>query len=109
MRNDKIIKCSLVDVKKIKKTERESFDFRSDRNVETVTWNGNSVVTIGSYAYGVQPIGSEKRWIKEKGKQNIQQPVVAAAYNRGMGGADLVDHALSDLWFAGKIGIGYWS
>ena len=97
MRNDRIMKCPLVDVKKMNKNERGSFDFRSDGNIEIVRWNDNSVVTIGSNAYGVQPIGSAKRWIKGKGKQNIQQPAVIAAYSRGMGGVDLLDRALSDL------------
>ena len=45
----------------MKKNERGSFDFRSDGNIEIVRWNDNSVVTIGSNAYGVQPIGSAKR------------------------------------------------
>ena len=83
--------------KKKKKNERESLDSRSDGNTEVVRWNDNSVVTIVSNAYGVQPIGSAKRWIKEKGKQNIQQPAVIDACNQGMGGADLLDHASSDL------------
>ena len=90
------MKCPLVDVKKMK-NERGSFDFRSDGNIEIARWNDSSVVTTGSNAYGVQPIGSAKRWINRKGKQNIQQPAVIAAYNRGMGGVDLLDLALSDL------------
>ena len=81
MSNDRIMKFPLVDVKKMKKNERGSFDFRSDGNIEIVRSNENSVVTIGSNVYGVQPIGSAKRWIKEKGKQNIQQPAIIAAYN----------------------------
>ena len=91
------MKCPLIDVKKMNKNERGSFDFRSDGNIEIVRWNDNSVVTIGSNAYGVQPIGSAKRWIKGKGKQNIQQPAVIAVYNREMGGVDLLDRTLSDL------------
>ena len=75
------MKCPLVDVKKMKKSERVSFDFRNDGNIEIVKWNDSSVVTIGSNAYSVQPIGSAKRWIKGKGKQNIKQPAVIAAYN----------------------------
>ena len=46
MRNDRIMKCPVVDVKKMKKNERVSFDFRSDGNIEIVTWNDNSVITI---------------------------------------------------------------
>ena len=96
MRNDWIMKCPLVDVKKMKINERGSFDYRSDGNIEIIRWNDNYVVTIGNNAYGVQPIGSAKRWIKGKGKQNIQQPAVIARYNQRMGGVDLLDCALSN-------------
>ena len=92
-----IRKCPLVDVDKMKKNERESFDFRSDDNIEIVRWNDNSVVTIECNVYGLQPIGSAKRWTKGKGKQNIQQPAIIAAYDRGMGVVDLLNHALSNL------------
>ena len=68
------MKCPLVNVKKVKKNERGSFDFRRDVNIEIAIWNDNSVVTIGSNAYDVQPIGSAKRWIKGKGKQKIRNP-----------------------------------
>ena len=97
MKNDRITKCPLIDVKVMKKKERGSFEFRCDEKVEIVRWNDNSVVTIGSNAYGVEPIGNLKRWIKEKGKENVQEPAVIAAYNRGMGGVDLLDRTLSDL------------
>ena len=53
------------------KNERESFNFRSDGNIEIVTWSDNSVVTTGSNAYGEQPIGSVRRRVTGKGKQNI--------------------------------------
>ena len=36
MRNDRIMKCPSVDVRKMKKHERGSFDFRSDVNIEIV-------------------------------------------------------------------------
>ena len=59
---------------------------------------------------GVQAIGSAKRWIKGKCKQNIQQPTVIAAYNRGMNSVELLDCAFSDLRpvICGKNGIGQW-
>ena len=46
--------------KKKKKNERRSFDF-NDGNIEIARWNDNSIITIGSNAYGVQLIGSAKR------------------------------------------------
>ena len=53
MRNDRIMNCLLVDVKKMRQNERGSLDFRSDGNIEIVRWNDNPVVTIGSNAYDV--------------------------------------------------------
>ena len=97
MRSDRIMKYPLIDVKVMKKKERGSFDFRCDEKAGIVRWNDNSVVTIGSNAYGVEPIGNVMRWIKGKGKENVQQTAVIAAYNRRMGGVDLLDRALSDL------------
>ena len=96
IRNDRIPKCLLV-AKKMKKNERGSFDFRRDGNIEIVRWNDNSVITIRSSAYGVQPVRSIGRWMKGKGKQNIWQPDVIAAYNQGRGAVDLFDCALSYL------------
>ena len=66
MRNYRIMKCPLVDIKKVKKNERRAFDFRSDGNIEIVRRNDSFVVTIGSNASGVQPIESAKRLIKGK-------------------------------------------
>ena len=54
--NDRIMKCCLVDIKKLKKNKRGSFYFMSDGNMEIVRWNDNSVVTIETNAYAVQPI-----------------------------------------------------
>ena len=62
IRNDRIMMCPpLIDVKKMKKNESRSFDFRNYGNIEIVRWNDNSAATTGSNAYGVQPVGSAKR------------------------------------------------
>ena len=81
----------------MKKRERGWYDFRSTSNLEVVRLNDNSVVTIESNAYGVELVGNAKRWIRGKGRGSITQPAVIAAYNRGMGGVDLLDRALSAL------------
>ena len=64
IRNDRIMKCPLVDVKKNEEKTEGSFNFRSDGNIEIVRWNDNSVVKIGNNAYDLQPTASAKRWIK---------------------------------------------
>ena len=97
MRNDRTMECPLTAVDAMKKTERGTFDYRSSKNIEIVRWNDNSVVTIGSNALGVNPVGQVRRWLKGKGKTNVEQPAVVGAYNRGMGGVDLMDRALSDF------------
>ena len=51
----------LIDVKKMKKNESRSFDFRNYGNIEIVRWNDNSAATTGSNAYGMHPVGSAKR------------------------------------------------
>ena len=54
------------------------------------------MVTLGSNAYGVEPLGNAKTWMKGKGRQNIPQAAVVSYY-KGMGGVDLLDRALSDM------------
>ena len=97
MRKDRIMKCPLTDVKDKKKKERGSYDFRSSGKIEIVRWNDNAVVTLGSNANGVEPLGNAKRWMKGKGRENIPQPAVIYYYNKGMGGLDLLDRALSNM------------
>ena len=81
----------------MKKKDRGVNDHRSSAdNIEIVRWNDNSVVTVGSNAYGLLPLGQVKRWKKGQGNINVEQPAVIAHYNHGMGGVDLVDRALSD-------------
>ena len=96
-KNNWIGKCPLADVSNMRKSEKGSYDFRSTSNPVIVRWNDNSVVTITSDAYEVELVGNAKRWIRRKERGNITQPAVIAAYNRGMGGVDLLDRALSNL------------
>ena len=91
------MKCPLTDVKDKKKKERGSYDFRSSGKIEIVRWNDNAVVTLGSNANEVEPLGNVKRWMKGKGRENIPQPAVIYYYNKGMGGLDLLDRALSNM------------
>ena len=98
MRNDRIEGCPLSPVNDMKKSERGHHNHRSSTdNIEIVRWNDNSVVTVGSNAYGLMPLGQVKRWKKGKGQISVEQPAVIRHYNKGMGGVDLVDRALSDF------------
>ena len=57
--------------------------------------NDNSVLNLCSNACGVDPVRPVKRWVMSK-PEMIPQPNVVAKYNKGMGGVDLMDRALSD-------------
>ena len=98
MRNDRMEHCPLVPINDMKKMEREVHDHRSSAadKIEIVRWHDNSVVTVGSNAYGLLPLRKVKRWKKGEGHVNVDQPAVIAHYNNGMGGVDLMDRALSD-------------
>ena len=91
-RNDRIENFPLVPINGMKKKGRGVNDHRSSAdNIETGIWNRNSVVTIGSNAYGLLPLGQVKRWKKGQGNINVEQPAIIAYYNWCMGGVDLVD------------------
>ena len=96
VRQNRIRGCPLKSDAEMKKSERGSYDYRSDGDVEIVRWNDNSVVTLCSNAVGVEPVRQVKRRVKNKGSVLVPQPHVVACYNKGMGGVDLVDRALAD-------------
>ena len=54
MRNDRIEHCLLVPINDMKKMERGVHDHRSSAadKIEIIRWHDNSVVTVGSNAYG---------------------------------------------------------
>ena len=47
MRKDRVMKCPLEGVKKMK-SDRGSYDYRNSCVIEIVRWNDNAVVTLGS-------------------------------------------------------------
>ena len=66
-----------------KKDERASCDYKSD-----------GTVTIGTNFSKVTPVDKVSRWVKRKGKISVDQPKIISEYNKGMGGADLLDMLL---------------
>ena len=65
MRKDRVIKCSLIDMKQMKRKERGSYDYRRDGKIVIVWRNDYSVVTLGSNAYSIEPVGTVKVYRKE--------------------------------------------
>ena len=109
-RADRTNGCPLKCVKEFKKMDRGEYQyFTSGNQIELIRWNGNNVVTIGSNAVSFEPVGTVKQWKRGKGSVNVSQPHAIKAYNKCMGGVDLVDRTLSDLRpsFNGKKW--YWS
>ena len=88
---------SLKYVKEFKKMGRWEYQhFTWGDQIELIRWNHNKVVTIGSNILSVEPLGNVKQRKRDKGSVNVSEPHVIKAYNKCMGGVDLVDHALSD-------------
>ena len=97
-RADRTNGCPLKCVKEFKKMDRAEYQyFTSCDQIELIRWNLNNVVTIGSNPVSVEPVRNGKRWKRGKGGVNVSQPHAIKAYNKCIGGLDLVDRALSDL------------
>ena len=88
---------SLKYVKEFKKMGRWEYQhFTWGDQIELIRWNHNKVVTIGCNVLSVEPLGNVKQRKWDKGSVNVSETHVIKAYNKCMGGVDLVDHALSD-------------
>ena len=80
MRNDRIEYCPLVPINDMKKMKRGVHDHRSSAadKIEIVRWQDNSVVKVGSNAYGMFPLRKVNRWKKGQGHVNVDQRAVIA-------------------------------
>ena len=54
------MKRPLIDMKQMKRKERESYDYISNGKIEIVRWNNNSVVTLARNAYSAEPVRTVK-------------------------------------------------
>lgn len=99
IRENRTSHCPLETTKSISKKERGSYDaaYDSNTNISLVRWNDNSVVTVISNHFSVEPMSTAKRYNrKEKKEVNIQQPNVIKFYNKYMGGVDLHDNGVAN-------------
>lgn len=95
VRENRIVKCPVIPVKKMKKEARGTYESAFDRENEiTVTrWNDNAVVTVATNWDTIEPLNYAKRYSRtEKKHVQIEQPKVIANYNKHMGGVDLLDN-----------------
>lgn len=95
IRENRTGRCPLPSNKDWKKKPRGSYDFRSEGTVLCVKWQDNCVVSAASNYYGVNPVQTTERRVKNEKNKSIDQPFLLKMYNKGMGGVDVCDKLLS--------------
>ncbi|XP_046685485.1 piggyBac transposable element-derived protein 3-like [Homalodisca vitripennis] len=83
----------------MKKQSRGYYDYVSCKkeNLIIVRWMDNSVVTVASNCYSVEPVGKVDRYSQTHKKHiQITQPNLIMKYNRAMGGVDRMDQGVSN-------------
>lgn len=99
IRDNRTNKAPLENVKLLAKKGRGAYDSVYDEKakVTLVRWNDNSVVTVASNNFSVQPLSSAKRYNRKEHKDvQLPQPDVIKQYNSFMGGVDLHDNAIAN-------------
>ncbi|KAJ8911109.1 hypothetical protein NQ315_003371 [Exocentrus adspersus] len=90
--------CPLPGKKAFEKHPRGSFDSIIDKGngILFVRWVDNGVVTLASTCFGLEPMGTVRRYSKaEKRMIQVTRPNVIGTYNSHMGGTDLMDENIS--------------
>ena len=88
--------CPLKDVKSLSKENRGAYEGAkatlNENEVLVTRWKDNAVLTLASTLFGVEPLGSKRRWSKtEKKHVYIDTLLVVCKYNDNMGGTDRMD------------------
>ena len=60
VRDNRMLGCSLISVKEMKKKERGAYDHYTGDGILYTRWNDSSVVTVASNYFGVQPLHTIK-------------------------------------------------
>lgn len=96
IRQNRLSGCQLASDKKLKDNGRGTYDHKSSKEgITIVKWYDSKAVHLISSHYGVEPMGTCKRWsTKEKQHVDIQRPHLVEEYNIHMGGVDLADMLL---------------
>ena len=86
-----LVYAAMKTLKEIKKSDRGSFDFRSDGKVYFCRWNNNSVINIvRTYAFHL-PVEIGKRRVKRDSNVSITQPNLIEKCNLDMRCVDVMD------------------
>lgn len=99
IRENRTSNCPLESTKLMAKRARGSYNSQFDETSEIalVRWNDNSIVTMISTHFCIEPIKSAKRYNrKHKKTDNIPQPSIICNYNKYMGGVDLHDNGVAN-------------
>ena len=94
IRSNRLQGCLLPSNKDLQKSARGASDYRVDNNsgIIIVKWLDKSVVQLSSNYVGIEPIDQIEKWDKTAcERKNVDFPQIVKAYNKSMGGVDLVD------------------
>ena len=83
-------------MKTVSKENRDAYDAAKakfkGKEIFVTRWKDNAVLTLALSLYGVEPLGTKKRWSKtEKKHIYIDIPFVVCQHNKNMGGNDRKD------------------
>lgn len=99
IRENRLKDLEMINCKDMKKSNRGYFESCVDEqsNLIVTRWMDNSVVTVISNSFGVNPINRVRRYSrKEKKYVDMSQPHVIKQYNAYMGGVDQMDNNISN-------------
>nr|CAI5818011.1 unnamed protein product [Callosobruchus analis] len=99
IRENRTNKCPMENCKSFAKKKRGTYlsTYESESKVCIVRWQNNSVVTVASNVYNVDPVQNVKRYDRKEAKNiNIPQPHAIAQYNKYMGGVDSHDNGVAN-------------
>ena len=84
---------AITSSKKLSRSNRGSFDYRSDSEV-FCKWNDNSIANIASNFATHQPLQKVSQRVKRNPNTSVDMPMLDKPYNNGMGGVDVMDRLL---------------
>ena len=102
--------CSITSKKDMMKQPRGTFEHvvHKDEGIIIARWVDNSVVTMASTVYGIQPTSTVQRYSQAAKKTvNVSRPFLIGEYNKSMGGTDRMDENVS-LYRIGLRGKKWW-
>ncbi|XP_072401576.1 uncharacterized protein [Diabrotica undecimpunctata] len=100
---------SKANMQKRKRGDVESI-LERETGIIVVRWLDNSVVSVASTCYGVEPQSLVKRYSQaEKKIIQVQSPCLIGKYNNAMGGTDLMDENINRFKIGMRAKKWYWS